>query len=514
MKKGLIYLFMLVLGITSFTACNDDDKDNGGKPTDNAEAIAGIYRGDMAISFSKTPDKDTSVQNIYITRTGKDVIKVELKKFKFGVISVGDITVENINVVNNNGTYSFTGSQALKLVVGEVNVDVTGTVSGNEGTLQIIVKDVVVVGDVTVKFVGNKVTGLKTDAQITAMTFSDTVVVGQPVINGTAINFYVAENADSISLIMAPTITVSEGASVSPVSGVKVNFNAPVTYTVTAEDGVTTATYTVSVFKLGKFDFESWDFQLMVAADPSNPINYYEVSNGWASSNMGVFYLKGFMSFLNLYPMDAPYAVERVEGADAKSGKYGAKLQTLYTTGAAVGDPGEELKMPMITAGSLYLGKFDVVLENTLESTQFGVNFYNKPVKVKGYYKFTPGDKYYHCPDPTNPQTAAIDGTKSDECAINAVLYEASHSDAKDYLDGTNIFSSEKIVARAELKDGSEKTSFTEFDIEFVYDYPNQYDPKKEYKLALIFSSSKYGDKFSGAPGSTLIVDDVEIISE
>jgi len=41
-----------------------------------------------------------------------------------------------------------------------------------------------------------------------------------------------------------------------------------------------------------------------------------------------------------------------------------------------------------------------------------------------------------------------------------------------------------------------------------------RYDATKEYKLAVIFSSSKDGDKFSGAPGSILLIDNLEIIAE
>ncbi len=45
---------------------------------------------------------------------------------------------------------------------------------------------------------------------------------------------------------LVPTIAVSEGATISPVSGASRSFSSPVTYTVTAEDG-STQTYTVTV---------------------------------------------------------------------------------------------------------------------------------------------------------------------------------------------------------------------------------------------------------------------------
>ena len=45
-------------------------------------------------------------------------------------------------------------------------------------------------------------------------------------------------------------------------------------------------------------------------------------------------------------------------------------------------------------------------------------------------------------------------------------------------------------------------------------EYKKEYDSNKKYRFAVIFSSSKDGDKFSGAPGSTLTVDALTILSE
>ncbi|MCF8380704.1 MAG: DUF5018 domain-containing protein [Bacteroidales bacterium] len=49
---------------------------------------------------------------------------------------------------------------------------------------------------------------------------------------------------------LSPTITLSEGATVSPASGVAQDFTNPVTYTVKAEDGTTTQAWVVTVTKL------------------------------------------------------------------------------------------------------------------------------------------------------------------------------------------------------------------------------------------------------------------------
>ena len=52
---------------------------------------------------------------------------------------------------------------------------------------------------------------------------------------------------------------------------------------------------------------------------------------------------------------------------------------------------------------------------------------------------------------------------------------------------------------------------YVTFDEEFTV---NGYDPEGEYKFAIVCSSSKDGDTFKGAGGSTLIVDEFEIICE
>lgn len=53
------------------------------------------------------------------------------------------------------------------------------------------------------------------------------------------------------------------------------------------------------------------------------------------------------------------------------------------------------------------------------------------------------------------------------------------------------------------------------FEIPFVKKNDIEVDfSKYSYKLALVFSSSFYGDRYEGTPGSKLIVDDVEIVTE
>jgi hypothetical protein len=72
------------------------------------------------------------------------------------------------------------------------------------------------------------------------------VVAGvEATISGTSITAEVPNGTDVTKL--KPTITISKDATVSPKSGAEKDFTDPVSYVVTAEDGTTTKTYTVTI---------------------------------------------------------------------------------------------------------------------------------------------------------------------------------------------------------------------------------------------------------------------------
>ena len=99
---------------------------------------------------------------------------------------------------------------------------------------------------------------------------------------------------------------------------------------------------------------------------------------------------------------------------------------------------------------------------------------------------------------------------KTDAPAINAVLYEVTNF-STDYLDGTNLLTSDKIVAIASVADAGTQAQYTSFNVTFEWKDGKSWDASKKYKLAIVCSSSKDGDKFSGAPGSVLFVDELSI---
>lgn len=101
---------------------------------------------------------------------------------------------------------------------------------------------------------------------------------------------------------------------------------------------------------------------------------------------------------------------------------------------------------------------------------------------------------------------------QTDEFAIYALLYEAKGKDGKEVtLTGIDINTSEYIVLKAEVTDKTAKEDWTYFEIPFEKMNDKEYDAANQYKLALICTSSKEGDRYRGAPGSILMIDDLKI---
>ena len=286
--------------------------------------------------------------------------------------------------------------------------------------------------------------------------------------------------------------------------GTAIDFSKEQKFKVTAESGKTTVTYTVNTAVMDDFSFKTnfdgeWERK---SYNNEGKIVFDEPGEGWATSNGGVAYIKGMHGFLQCYAPDKPNAV--TISNESKSGK-AARLETLDTTGKFA----FITSVPKVTSGSVFSGVFVVDPVNTLRSTKFGYPCFKKPVAFKGSYKFTAGETYYTCPDPSKAHIFEKDDTKKDLPAMNAVLYEVNNY-AFDFLDGTNLLTSDKIVAIASV-DGKEQTEYTNFDVKFTFKEGKSFDTTKKYKLAIVCSSSKDGDKFSGAPGSVLYVDDLEV---
>lgn len=325
-------------------------------------------------------------------------------------------------------------------------------------------------------------------------------------ISQNSIIILVKDSTDKTKL--TPIVKLPKGATLSPESGVTQDFSKPVTYTVTAENSSYTRTYSVSVISSISrlnFDFEVWEksasgyHNLMVYSDST-------LVKLWDSGNAGVSILSP-----EIYPT-------RPAEEPAYNGNYAAKLETRYG-GVDFGF----LKIP-IFSGSLFYGQFSINISDPRKSLKLGqphLKTSGKPIYFIGYYKYTPGSPFIYLEgegkDAVEVQTDDI----TDEFAIYSLLYRVKKGDSdSEFLDGTMITDDERIIARAEWKkeniqdiEKEAEKDYTQFVIPFEYKEEINYE-MYDYKLVIMFASSKDGDLYKGAIGSTLLIDDVEIICE
>lgn len=503
MKKSLFYLFALICSMGLFTGCSEDDPDY----TQVIETeIVGGYKGELNVNVDGT-DLGSSYQKITVEKAGATAINLYIKDFSFMSIPVGDVELLNCPLSESNGSYTFTGTTTVKVEAAGLNatVDAQGSVAGGKLSLNLAIKAMLgeLEQNVKVTFNGNKLNGTEaTGADITSFTFDNEGVSEQPTINAdNTITFKVYEGADISALV--PTIVVSEGATVTPASGVAQDFSngRTIIYTVVSEDYGTTKTYKVSVAgaqNVLSFTFDEWEtVDLGADYEPySSPLPL----NVLATPNEGAQLLNYKANPLVGYPV-----VIEEQGYEGKA----AKLVTRDARNTLAA-----LAKAYITAGSVFTGSFEYDMlgalkpGGALKMTHFGIVYDKNPLRFKGVYKYTPGSPFIRTTDGVAAETEEVD-----ECAIQAVLYTITSED--ETLDGSNIDSDdERIVARARLEDGTAKSDWTEFDLSFVWKEGVTYDAGKTYKLAIICSSSKDGANFNGAANSTLIVDNLEIIGE
>ena len=324
--------------------------------------------------------------------------------------------------------------------------------------------------------------------------------------NTSQISFEVKDNANISK--MSPQFQLTPGATISPASGTELDFsnNARHKYTVTSEDGAWTREYYVgfgSKLLPLKYSFENIDF--FIDRDGTEKYHqWYDYSRGsdskiyrdWATGN------GGFKLSMGKAPYE-DYPTVSVEG--------GVRGRCVKLTTRSTGPFGVMSNM-RIAAGNLFIGEFDTkpALTNTMAATRFGLPFDKKPLRLTGYYKYAPGETYQ------DKAGKPVEG-KTDHGDIYAVLYRNRDEQGNEVmLFGEDSKTNPNIVALAEMKEIPETDTWTPFEISF--DYFKDIDPnilqRQGYSLTVVFTSSTDGAYYEGAPGSTLYIDDVEIVCE
>lgn len=307
------------------------------------------------------------------------------------------------------------------------------------------------------------------------------------------IDVFVTPGTDLAALDL--DFAISEGATITPKPEEVTDYTADRRFTVTSEDRAWSKAYTVSVRPANlptRFRFENWRqperMRYRIPFESTTDAEGNETNlNIWACGNEAYNFLTDKFDDYTVFPTQPT--------SEAAEGSLAAKLVTRLTG---------QIDRP-IASGNLFIGSFDASLRDPLESTQFGLPFMLKPLRFTGKYKYRSGGE-------------TLKSGKPDCCKIQAVLYRTSPG--VSHLNGYSIKNSPNIVARAELPeaDGADTPGdgFATFDIPFAY--TAQIDPDAlssgGYNLAVIFSASRNGDVYDGAPESVLIVDDIEIICD
>ena len=527
MKKNLFfYLFAVLCTVSLFTSCSDNDEPAVTVPV--SANVAGNYKGALNVTLKMetgdVPAGNVPAQLVSVTNAGENTVDLKISNFSFSGMSLGDIELNGCQLADaGNGKYTFTATSSMDVTgLLSAGIKANGVFEDKTLTLDLDIDDVKLMGSpvpytVKVAYSGTKLSGTESsEAKILSFVFdkevaaANAVVMGEPVIDETSktIKFTVNSEATAEELAaLVPTIEVSEKATVTPASGEVGDFSngKTVTYIVTAENG-STAEYVASVSsQVTVYGFETW----VAGVEGQEPDMTFYNPDGWCSSNAGVQMLKGM-------ELADHYAVEATN--DAHSGEKAALITSVDTKGKDM----YFAKAPKVTTGSLFLGTFITDIFNTLNSTKFGIPYSAKPVSLKGWYKYTPGPDFYvvnEQPYDQHCHEAVLDKTKTDEFMISVVLYETEEYDTKNWSDcltgvadtEKNIYTSSRVAAIAQLT-GGEQTEWKEFNL--TLDWKKEYNADTKYRMAIICSASKDGDKFWGAPGSTLIVDDFELVAE
>ena len=222
--------------------------------------------------------------------------------------------------------------------------------------------------------------------------------------------------------------------------------------------------------------------------------NDYNISGSfWDSSNPGT--TTGAGALVNKNPTQGNSDIVHTPGGKS------AELKSQYASAFGIGK---------FAAASLYTGKFNSLVGTNGAKIDFGQAFASRPTALHGWFRYTNGKIDYR--GGNTPEGVAEIGT-DDLCSIYMALAKAPHQ-----LDNTNtstFFDFENdpnIIAYGQLPDAeavSTNNEWKEFTVTMTY---KDLTPQTQYYLIIVCSSSKYGDYFTGSTGSTMYIDDLELI--
>lgn len=296
-----------------------------------------------------------------------------------------------------------------------------------------------------------------------------------------------------LSEITIQTLELSSFAESDLGVGDAINLNDEVSMNIISENG-TNRQWTISAFvasatpQLDNYDLNQW---YLTATD------YYEPGESaantiWGTGNRGTQLLNRLATIRK----------------DLGNGNFAAQMETLDNgpLGGIFGAP--------ISSGSIFTGFFNpdnIDPANPEAAIEFGTPFAGRPEKLKFKYSYKPGE--------INKDKQGNILVYSDGCDIYAIL--------EVRLDG-NV----ERLATAWFRSEDLQTDLITADMVFTYgpldnSFPDYMKPENNQyvdeasaayilptHITFVAASSFDGAKFAGAIGSTLVVDDVELVYE
>lgn len=257
-------------------------------------------------------------------------------------------------------------------------------------------------------------------------------------------------------------------------------------------DAVNFTTETASLLPNG--DMDDW-YKSGKTWYPVSESDYAASGSFWDSSNPGT--TTGAGALVNVNPTQGNSEIVHTSGGKS------AELKSQYASAFGIGK---------FAAASLYTGKFNSLVGTNGAKIDFGQKFTSRPSALHGWFQYTSGKIDYRGNN-TPEGVAEID--TDDLCSIYIALAKAPHqldnTQTSTFFDFEN---DDNIIAYGELPDSeamSTNNQWKEFNVKLKY---KDITPQAEYYLIIVCSSSKYGDYFTGSTGSTMYIDDMELIYE
>ncbi len=320
-----------------------------------------------------------------------------------------------------------------------------------------------------------------TDLLVTGLSWDsytlDTVIIEE---RDKTINLLFKEGipAEAFPVQFSAVPVLSAEASSFPASGETVTINSKddaFKYTITAEDGSREDYYIlIRDNQLADAGFENWFTKSGLNGNTYKEPGKNAATTFWATANQGT----------------SIYSV------------YGTQPVVLPGNTLAQISTGETSSVP-VTSGTLFTGKFDIngAINHPTDpkkATQFGIPFILQPDSIQFEYSYQPGSRYVRAT--LNDPSSIFGGFTVTDIAGSDCFTAYAMLEARDGEQITEL-------ARAEIVSGALQPEMKRISIPFVYQ-----SSQKPTHITVVFASSKDGDLFTGAVGSTLKIDNVVLI--